>query len=73
MTTMPATRPPNTPAPLRMTPGRWVALAIGVPVALALIGWTGFSFVANLGRASFPVNVTIPVQDGQLVASLDGS
>ena len=69
MTTAPVTRPPRTPAALRMTPGRWVALAIGVPIALAFIGWTGFSLVASIGQASFPVNATIPVQDGHLVAS----
>ena len=55
--------PPAAPAArLRMTPGRWLALAIGVPVALALIGWTGFSLVTTLGQASFPVNTAIPVQ-----------
>src|SRR5919204_898000 len=71
--TGPATRPPRAPARLPMTPGRWLALAIGVPVALALIGWTGFSFVATLGQASFPVNRTIPLEHGRLVASMDGA
>src|SRR5215470_12511256 len=71
--TGPATRPPRAPARLPMTPGRWLALAIGVPVALALIGWTGFSFVADLGQASFPVNRTIPLEHGRLVASMDGA
>ena len=33
--------------PLRMTPGRWAALAVAVPVALALIGLTGFSLVSS--------------------------
>ena len=55
-----------------MTPGRWVALAIGVPIALALIVWTGFSFVADIGQASFPVNVNLPVNDGHLAASAGG-
>ena len=72
MNTMPATRPPRTPATVRMTPGRWIALAIGVPIALAFIGWTGFSLVSSLGRASFPVNTAIPVRDGHLVASTGG-
>ena len=71
--TGPATRPPRPPAVLRMTPGRWLALAVGVPVALALIGWTGFSLVATLGQASFPVNTTIPLEHGRLTANLNGA
>jgi hypothetical protein len=76
MMTVPATRPPNTPAPLRMTPGRWGALAIGVPFALALIGWSAFSLVAGLGRASYavstsiPLRTSLPLQHGQLAASV---
>ena len=57
---------------LRMTPGRGVALAIGVPFALALIAWSAFSLVAGIGRASFRVSASIPVQDGHLVASTGG-
>ena len=73
MITMPATGAPRASGgALRMTPDRWVTLAIGVPIALALIGWTGFSFIANLGRASFPVSTSIPLQDGHLVASTGG-
>jgi hypothetical protein len=72
MTTAPVTSPPRAPATLRMTPGRWAALAIGVPIALALIAWSAFSLVANLGRASFPVNTSIPLQGGHLVASTGG-
>jgi hypothetical protein len=72
-TTGPATRPPRAPARLRMTPGRWLALAIGVPVALALIGWTGFSFVSTIGRASFPVNATISLEHGRLTADMNGA
>jgi len=55
-----------------MTPGRWVTLAIGVPIALAFIGWSGFSLVAGLGQASFPVSTAIPVEHGRLVASTGG-
>ncbi len=76
MTTLPATgpvtSPPRPPATLRMTPGRWVTLAIGVPIALVFIGWSGFSLVAAIGQASFPVSTTIPVQNGHLVASTGG-
>jgi DUF4097 and DUF4098 domain-containing protein YvlB len=73
MTTVPATRPPRAPAPLPMTPGRWLTLMIGVPIALALIGWTGFSIVTGVARASYPVTGTIPLENGQLVASMGGA
>ena len=73
MTTVPATRPPRAPAPLPMTPGRWITLMIGVPIVLALIGWTGFSLATAIGRASYPVTGIIPLQHGKLVASMDGS
>jgi hypothetical protein len=76
MTTLPATgpvtSPPRPPADLRMTPGRWATLAIGVPIALVLIGWSAFSLVASIGQASFPVSATIPVQNGRVVASTAG-
>jgi Putative adhesin len=82
MTFMSATeRNPESPEPpagargtsgaLRMTPGRWVALAIAMPVALALIGWTGFSLVASLAQGSYPVNYPIPVHDGQVAVNVD--
>jgi hypothetical protein len=61
------------PVRLRMTPGRWMALLIGVPVALALIGWTGFSFVAQFGRASIGVyDTNLLVQHGQLSVNAGG-
>ena len=71
-TTGPVTSPPRPPADLRMTPGRWVTLAIGVPIALVLIGWSAFSLVASIGQASFPVSATIPVQNGRVAASTGG-
>jgi DUF4097 and DUF4098 domain-containing protein YvlB len=58
---------------IRMTPGRIAALAIGVPVALAIIGFTSFSWVAQLGQASFPVSYSIPVSDHHLTAQVDGN
>lgn len=73
MTTVPATRPPRAPAPLPMTPGRWITLMIGVPIALVLIGWTGFSILTGIGRASYPVTGTIPLENGRLVASMGGA
>ena len=57
--------------PLLMTPGRWVALAVGVPVALALIGWTGFSLVTTVARGSYPFSYAIPVQDGQVAVNIN--
>ncbi len=61
------------PVPLRMTPARWVALAIGLPLALALIAWSGFTMVAAFGQASFPVGLpAIGVQHGQLSVSVGG-
>ena len=71
-TTGPVTSPPGPPPALRMTPGRWITLAIGVPIALVCIGWSAFSLVASIGQASFPVSTTIPVQNGRLVASTGG-
>ncbi len=76
MITVPATGalPPSGRASggLRMTPGRWGTLAIGVPIALAIIGWSAFSLVAGIGRASFGFNASIPVSGGHLVASTGG-
>ena len=78
MTSMSTTGPtPGAPVnaagpsgPLRMTPGRWVALAFAVPVALALIGWTGFSLVASVARGTYPYSYMFPVRDGQLALNV---
>jgi hypothetical protein len=61
---------PGTSGPVRMTPGRWVALAVAVPVALALIGWTGFSLVASVAHGSYPFSYTFPVHDGQVALNV---
>ena len=61
---------PGPSGPLRMTPGRWVAVAVAVPVALALIGWTGFSLVASVARGSYPFSYTFPVHDGRLALNV---
>lgn len=63
---------PAAPARLRMTPGRWLTLALGLPVLIVLIGWTAFNFVAQVGKASFSVHDPIPVRDGQVTAQLNG-
>jgi hypothetical protein len=74
MTTVtgPVTGQSHPPARLTMTPGRWVALLIGVPIALALILGGGLSLVSNIGTASYQVDRTIPLVGGRLVANDDG-
>ncbi len=56
-----------------MTPGRWVALAVGVPVALALIGWTGFSLITAVARGSYPFSYAVPVDDGQVAVNINAA
>lgn len=58
--------------PLPLTPGRWLTLAIGVPVALALIAWTGLNLVALAGVGSYRFTVTAPVH-GQVATVSAGS
>ncbi len=71
--TGPVTGRPQAPDRLRMTPGRWLALAIGVPVALLLILGNGFSLVTDIGTASYHIDRTIPLDHGRLAASANGS
>jgi DUF4097 and DUF4098 domain-containing protein YvlB len=73
MTQLSTTGPVTSPGRLRMTPGRRVALAIGVPIVLSLIGFDGFSLVSLVAQASFPVSYAIPVHDGQVKVGLNGS
>ena len=47
--------------PLPMTKGRLLALSLGVPLALALIGWGGLTEVAYAGLGSYPVHLSVPV------------
>jgi hypothetical protein len=47
--------------PLPMTKGRRLALLLGVPIALALIAWTGLTEVAYAGLGSYPVRLVVPV------------
>ncbi len=68
---VPPAEPGGPLGPLLMTPGRWVALAVGVPVALALIGWTGFNLVTTVARGSYPFSYAIPVQDGQVAVNIN--
>src|SRR5437763_1562197 len=57
--------------PLRMTVGRWVALALGLPLVLALIGWTGVTEITFAAQASFPVRVDLPVQSRTVGVTID--
>jgi hypothetical protein len=58
---------------MQMTPGRIAALAVGVPFAAALVGWTGYGFVALAGQASYPISQAIPLHGGGVTATIDGS
>jgi hypothetical protein len=58
---------------LRITPARVLTLAIGVPVILALIAWTGFTLVSQAARASFPVSYAMGVQHGQLTVGVNSA
>jgi hypothetical protein len=55
-----------------MTRGRRAALIVGVPVCLALVASTGFSLVANLGEAKYPVNYTAPATTTALTLNVTG-
>jgi hypothetical protein len=57
---------------LPMTPGRWLAVALTVPVALALIGWTGFSLVSTLAQGSYRFSYPVTVSHGQLAFNISG-
>jgi hypothetical protein len=48
-------------SPLPMTRGRVLALLLGVPVAFALIAWTGLTEVAYAGQGSYPVGLAVQV------------
>jgi Putative adhesin len=68
---VPPAEPRGPLGPPLMTPGRWVAVAVGVPVALALIGWTGFSLITTVARGSYPFSYVIPVQDGRVAVNIN--
>jgi hypothetical protein len=56
---------------LPMTPGRWVALVIGTPLALLVIGWTALSAVAWAGLGSYQFNQAMPVHGPAVAVSVD--
>jgi DUF4097 and DUF4098 domain-containing protein YvlB len=52
-----------------MTRGRRVALALGVPVCLALVAYTGFGLVANFGEGKYAVSYALPAGAKSLTLS----
>ena len=60
------------PAPQRLTTGRLLALVIGVPLCLAMIGWGTLTVVALVSLDSFQIHRTFPASGGQLSVKLDG-
>ena len=56
--------------PLPMTKGRRLALLLGVPLALALIAWTGLTEVAYAGLGSYPVRLAVPVHGSTVSLSV---
>lgn len=58
---------------LPMTWARRLTLIIGLPVAISLIGWTGFNVVALAGQGSYQVSYRVPVIGGKVTANLGGA
>jgi Putative adhesin len=56
---------------LPMTPARRVALAIGAPIALLIIGWTALTAVAWAGQASYRVHLRIHVRSHALTLAVN--
>jgi hypothetical protein len=61
-----------TTVPLPLTRGRVAALAVGVPVCLALVAGTGANLVAMLGEGRYPVSYAVPLTAKSLNVNLDG-
>jgi hypothetical protein len=57
--------------PLPMTRGRVLALVIGLPLALILIGWTALTAVAFAGQGGYPVHLDLPVTGSTAGVSVD--
>lgn len=56
---------------MTITGSRRLALAIGVPLALALIGWSALTTVAWAGQGSYPVRLSIPVHSATATIAVD--
>ena len=57
--------------PLLLTRGRLTALAIGVPVSLALIAWGALNVVALLSADSFQIQRSVAAAGSQVTVSVD--
>jgi len=57
---------------LPMTPGRWAALALGVPLCLVVVGYTGFDLVAQAGLGKIPVSYSFPPGARQVSVTTSG-
>jgi hypothetical protein len=56
-----------------MTLARCVALVVGVPAALAVIGWAAFTAVALSDQVSYRVHVSAPVTGRRVSVSIGGA
>jgi len=54
-----------------LTKGRVLALVIGVPLVLAIIGWSALTAVAFAAQDNYPVRVNLPVPGGTVNFSVD--
>jgi putative adhesin len=57
--------------PLPMTAGRRIALIVGVPLALVMIGWTALTAVALAGTGTYRINLDIPVHGRTVTLAVD--
>jgi Putative adhesin len=67
-----ATSTPTTARSFPLTAGRRAALAVGVPVCLALVGAGAFSLVANVGEGKYHVTKTAPAGTTALTLNVTG-
>jgi DUF4097 and DUF4098 domain-containing protein YvlB len=56
---------------LPLTPARRVALFAGIPMTMALIGWSGLNVAAFLGQGSFSINQSVAWSGGPVSISVD--
>jgi Putative adhesin len=54
-----------------LTRGRVLALVIGVPLVLAIIGWTALTAVAFAAQDNYPVRLNLPVHGSTVNFSVD--